>query len=554
MDNLRPPHRVIGEVVGTSVMLPPGPVGSTQEDYSNYDLPIPGGATQAIGFNRTQPSYTDGKTLVDESGNNNVGRLIDGSTLTFSTTGTDTTIDLPVTSSSANQISMSGSLWFRPTVTAGQNLFLERNGANNLHGVVALGTGAVRLDHRDTATRSYTTTATYTINVWNHFAWTIDKINETVTIWLNGTEESAAIAGGQNVFHALTTDTLTVGATPAGGSGLSGQLTDLRIWHNKIITSAEALRIHTSKRGLVPTTSNSKDIWLWIQEGGGATCFDGSGNRNHGALNIQSGAWSNLGESFLTAYNGFDGATFFGSGSYITTPTAAGAEFDFTKPWEWTFDLCHDSEEQCDCVFSTVGSWAFRISTFSGSTGDIFFNGSSNNINAWRNFVFDPIPLHEFINIKVTWDGVDTVEVFFDGVSQGTKTLSAPGAPAGDLTLGRNGTASPEGSMKNHKLVVDGVTEWEYPLANNADDISSNGYDGTNSGTTIIFTPPDTVNFSNHPGIHNKGGYKIDFTDAGGNSGGSTEASYEWGDGDGATLTVIDENVVNKDKRFYSTT
>jgi hypothetical protein len=127
-----------------------------------------------------------------------------------------------------------------------------------------------------------------------------------------------------------------------------------------------------------------------------------------------------------------------------------------------------------------VNNWGFN------------FGGFTDGVTSWRS-----VPLQNFgftydtwHTLKLTWDGVDEIAGFLNGVSFGTQTMTAPTGPFDTLRIGlRGNNIEPwPGRMSDFKFTQDGTLIFHYKMDDNnptiAYDSSGNGNDGTKTNIT----------------------------------------------------------------------
>jgi hypothetical protein len=535
---------------------------------------FPAGATQAIAFDVTQPSLSDGITMLDESGNGNDARLIDAPSLTFVDAGT-TIIAVPVAAAVASRTVIGFSFWARFTDAAASNdetIYGEsKDGASGTLVFNILrdsATSKIQVRARDDTDSVSDLLATNTTgeNVWVHIAGHVDFTNDDMQLWINGSSEDSTTGMSATTFWSAANDPPNIGAHGNGSLEMDGQIVDFRMYTTRLSDTATPTVLHsdvasigTSKRGKVD------DLlwWYWIMEGAGTTIYDAGDNGYDGTLTLGGGSWTNdVNDTiFLPAYYGWhdvigdgsviqpyqdaatpshapgvhndggykidftdggantggssdatyefgdgDGATlnvgieqtkreaqfsststqyllFDGSGDFVTLPQTGTDIVDYSVAWELTCDMIVvDSGANRTLASSATTTFDPRFT--GGDLLDVFCGGTTNGVNAWRNQAVSLV-FATWFTFKLTWDGVDQMEVFFDDVSQATKTISTPVTPAGTATISKGGSTSWDGGIQNYKMTESGVVKYHYKFHGDATDEGPNSWDGTVSNATF---------------------------------------------------------------------
>jgi len=157
-------------------------------------------------------------------------------------------------------------------------------------------------------------------------------------------------------------------------------------------------------------------------------------------------------DNIYTGAAEFDGV----SGSYVST-TSGG--LDMSRSWDLEVDFVPDLTLQYNPIFSDISSANEKVFyTLTNGNAEFTFGAYVDGTNAWR-----PINLSLITGVRVvvkfSWDGVDTMTCFKDGVSVGTKTLTAPSSWTTGFELGRRAAGHSYQIGSTHKFsYADGVS------------------------------------------------------------------------------------------------
>ena len=177
---------------------------------------------------------------------------------------------------------------------------------------------------------------------------------------------------------------------------------------------------------------------------------------------------------------------------------------DLTNTWELEADVIISDLTGVETIFGSASpSTAIRVE---GGKVTAAFGGFSEGTNAFRNTnVF--LTAGTLTNVKVTWDGVDTVAIFIDGVEQASSALTSPSDSwkSGLLQIGiRIGANNPfNGSIFNAKITVNGTLLHKYQGYGNTD-ADWEDQIGSNNGTVNGSPTTTTVQVQGDTGFVSK--------------------------------------------------
>jgi len=131
-------------------------------------------------------------------------------------------------------------------------------------------------------------------DAWNHYAFTFS--GGVVKLYNNGALLSSAGAGHMVTLYDTDVD-LSLGSSfsiePATTNRWDGQIFDARIYagDSTVLTDAQILSIYENPTGNINFDGQTLAAHYKLAEGAGVTCYDSSGNGNHGTITKAVNNW-----------------------------------------------------------------------------------------------------------------------------------------------------------------------------------------------------------------------------------------------------------------------
>ena len=197
-----------------------------------------------------------GTTWIDLSGEGTDGTLVNGPTFSSDDGGSivfDGTNDYignlgTATDLGIDDISSSFSflVWFKTSTTAEKYMFDNWDGSQQDISF-RLDVGKLEALVRGTNSGTATRFGAYTLNEWNHAAYTFDGSTSTLTAYVN------AVNTGSVTYSNITGDfdsgsSFTIGTRPGGGGQFSGDISCAMLY-NKSLTEAEIKQNYNAHKG-----------------------------------------------------------------------------------------------------------------------------------------------------------------------------------------------------------------------------------------------------------------------------------------------------------------
>ena len=215
----------------------------------------------------------------------------------------DDFIEVPSTASVNGQSQVSFSVWIKTDTLDSTNrqIYQEPRDPNVAQSRFALdisNTNVFRFGGRapdsDSFTTWHTSTVSLSTNTWYCVVAVFDATNNLGHIYVNGVDESSAIAG--DAFSSGDPVEADIGRRSDGVNFWGGDITEMAMWHGIALgqSDVDLLCSSGSKRMVLQTQPDSIAFYLPLDDGsdGTASCFNGiagfkdlSGNSNNGIGN-----------------------------------------------------------------------------------------------------------------------------------------------------------------------------------------------------------------------------------------------------------------------------
>lgn len=301
---------------------------------------------------------------------------------------------------------------------------------------------------------------------WVHWMFVFDEPGDTAKLYLNGVLVSSIAQTGT---YNASPGNIKIGAMGATTNNpFDGSLCHVAVYNGDL--SSRAAAHYAAGISADPATSGSGTavpkykaavlgsvpaLYWRLGETVGTTAADTSGNGNTGTY---TGTYT-LGQSSLLSSDSSDASVSVGSASasgYIqssySAPWVAGSKVSIECWAKWTAQGDADTTNGGAGIFATAGTNTHLYLTIntqasaSGSAGDVWFTPdrlSASPACTWTGAT-TKAGTHHYV---LTFDeAADTAELFVDGVSKGTKTVT---------------TAYSTAETQTFKAGDDGLTQWQ---------------------------------------------------------------------------------------------
>lgn len=249
--------------------------------------------------------------------------------------------------------------------------------------------------HNCLADEGYTDPYPNDINTWVHIVWTYDAITRKKAIFRNGIKQILTGADYATLEPTLTTY-LAIGVLTNAAYNYNGNIDDLRIYVDKVLTQEEITRIYTGARtdytiNILPNSTNDLNINtkpnLWCKfETGALLTNDGTENANltnNGATNAGISVRGNNSVSFNGTNQDITGSLNINNGSFTislwTYIKAIGTGFHF-----FTFGNSASYNGLFYLAFRTTTRYEIGVYGIYGNTTTEVF---ANEVNNWVHLV-----------------------------------------------------------------------------------------------------------------------------------------------------------------------
>jgi hypothetical protein len=263
-------------------------------------------------------------------------------------------------------------------------------------------------------------TGTRVTNQWSHIVETFDGI-DTIEMWWNGVSMGTKNVGTNTI--PASGNPLIIGGPSIWGSYLRGLVDQAAIYDTKLSNS------EISSNFASGPTPYSGLIGKWIfNEGSGTIAHDSSGFGNDGTL-TGGATWATNGTAVGVSLDGVNGMVTINTNNL----------FNFSGPFTlgvWVMKLGPESLGEA-CVFGkdyvSYGISSYHPSPSSDGFYLIYGNGGGNYVNTGLR------PTNAWSYMVETYDGTNTIEMWWNGISQGTKVVGAIPATGNPLIVGGPG-------------------------------------------------------------------------------------------------------------------
>ena len=345
-----------------------------------------------------------GSTAADASGSGNSATLVGATWATggkfagaVRLNGSSSRVGVSDSSSLALTQGLTLEAWVRPSSFASSQTLIakERPGGGFPWGIeldngvpaayVTAGSGAVARG-----------TAALALSSWSFVAATYD--GAALRVYVNGTQVGSTSVSG---LLATSTGPLSIGADLAWGEYSAGLIDNVRVY-NRALSSAELQSDQTTAVAVPPATAPLPAAAYALDETGGTSAADASGNGN--TISLTSGGWSSAGKyagaasfdglsSLATAadtpsLDATSGLTLeawvkpnaFAAAQTILAKERAGGgfpwglELDNGIPTAYVTAATNASATATSAL--PANAWSFVASTYDGSTLRVYVNGS----------------------------------------------------------------------------------------------------------------------------------------------------------------------------------
>ena len=415
----------------------------------------------------------DGKNMVsnvaDSSGQGNHGNL-NGQTSTttvpgklgqaLSFDGSNDYVALGDVNDLSGSQGVTVSAWVRPSAI-GTNGILWRgeSSVTKAYSLFLLSTDEIRFRVTTTSTGSETSAALdtttspiSTLNQWYHIAGIYSDSDDTMRIYVNGSQvvSNGALASGVLADGAFIE---TIGSSNTSNL-FNGSLDDVRIY-NRALTATEvrqlynlgaATKVNTSPRATSGAGLNAVLVGYWTFDGKdtpwtsatAATTIDKSGNGNTGTLTSMNQATSpasgKLGQAL--SFDKVDDYVNVGSASSLDDIQLQGGGGVTYSVWIYPRSNGEGGNgEIIQKSFFSAGGWGFYT-----ASNDLRFQkdfDGANNLIAFTNN--DVLQFNQWYHVVMTWDGsalISGVGFYVNGVNQTTTgTSNGDGNAVSDAAL-----------------------------------------------------------------------------------------------------------------------
>jgi hypothetical protein len=315
--------------------------------------------------------------------------------------------------------SYSFSCWVNTTSTTYQTI-LSKYGNSDTYRAFSLNinaNGTIQAKERSGGT-SYNTTSTGTVNngSWNHIVLT--KSSTNTIIYINGSlDENNANTVTSN---SGSTEPFRIGAeNTASPEWFDGKIDQVRIF-NKALSSSEVTTLYgeTSCEYTCTTDTNgfpasaSSDLVAYYKLDNDATDETGSYNGTASNVTFDGGRYGSS-------------ASFNGSSSYIDLPISIITQDNFSFSL-WIYPTVnYTAANVVHYVFAHQASSGSRSITFGYNGYDGFWQMVTNNGSNVSVVTMSNPTLNVWTHIAATYSTTNGLELFVNGVSQGTDTYTA---------------------------------------------------------------------------------------------------------------------------------
>lgn len=363
-------------------------------------------------------------------------------------------------------------------------------------------------DPNDGTLESISTVASgFGIDSWRHYAFTFEA--GTVKIYIDGVSKSFTNSAAPPLSLYSNNSDLIIGGANNNGASTSffdGQIFDARIYagDSTVLTAEQIAAIYADGPNNIQFTGQTLRAHYKLDEQSGTTCYDSSGNGNHGTIENAVSNWGVTQDiwSFQNqvGYN-TSGAVYIPRDESDPTNDVLGNPLTNTgrRPNDAalhssncvTFDGADDYVDVSDLRDTLLDS-SFSVSTWFNKTdatsdNDRFFDYSIDANNTLQittdqtsqkyavkmvvggvtkvDAFYDALDFGAWHHLTCTWDGSSNFKAYLDGVEMTAGSTTPIGYGAAGKSIGRRNDGSSttffEGSLVDFRIYDDELTAAE---------------------------------------------------------------------------------------------
>ena len=235
-------------------------------------------------------------------------------------------------------------------------------------------------------------TGALSTGTWHHIVATLDR-SGYLRGYLNGVEFGSPLDISSQSATSITSDQSAKIGKDAYASYWNGQVGDLKIYENTVLSASQVKEIYNNSKVIIPSNVSQTNLMGWwpLAEGAGTLCYDGSGNGQTGTItNGEDDEWltgQTGAPQLVEGYNRpmlFPGAT----SDYVAVGNSSSfcfgtGNFSFGA-WVNTSDSAF--QMVFDAIDPTYKGWQFAISNLTPKMRLWVSTGSANvNLDASMN-------------------------------------------------------------------------------------------------------------------------------------------------------------------------